>query len=87
MFNLYQNLIIRSMDNQRFKGLGLSDSSELTLQKLVELQEEGSYDANESLEDGCPQTFEIRHCYWCGKPNCVNPAWPVWFCYNGNHPN
>jgi hypothetical protein len=75
------------MENEKLKKLGLKAASELTLHKMVELSASGDYAGKEALEGKCSQTFEIQHCYWCGTPNCVNPAWPVWFCVNGNHPN
>ena len=73
----------------RINGLseeGVRDAADLTLQKFAELHSRGQQNGRPAAA-GCSQTFELRHCYWCGKGNCVNPAWPLWFCHNGGHPN
>ena len=76
--------------NKNFAALashGVQNESDLTPSKLADLYAAGEHNASDASEGTCSQTFEMRHCYWCGKPNCVNPAWPVWFCRNGGHPN
>lgn len=74
------------MNMDAMAQVGVTDEAELTPAKLGELHAEGGSNGR-PVHQGCEQTFEERHCYWCGKPNCVNPGWPVWFCYNGGHPN
>jgi hypothetical protein len=71
----------------KLKQHGIGSAADFTPAKMVELVKAGGHNAGRAEGDRCSQTFELRHCYWCGKGNCVNPAWPLWFCWNGGHPN
>lgn len=77
---------IASEDLIKLAQHGVRSEADLTPAKLADLHAQGGHNALNG-EGGCSQTFELRHCYWCGKGNCINPAWPVWFCWNGGHPN
>ncbi|MDP9478248.1 MAG: hypothetical protein M3R38_21640 [Actinomycetota bacterium] len=80
-------MVEKKLDAERLDRLGMQSEADLTPDKLTEMHARGGHNARAAAEGQCSQTFELRHCYWCGAGNCVNPAWPVWFCYNGGHPN